>query len=337
MIALFDQTHRRMHVIDAAIVGLGRWGRRIVESVQGQSEAIRFVAAVTRTPANAAEFADGAGLAVGDDFDAILKRADVDAVVLATPNSQHAGQIAAAAAAGKHVLVEKPFTLDRASAVTAAEAAARAGIVLAPAHNRRFLPAVAELRARLAQGQLGTLCHVEANYSSGSGYRYHDGMWRALRAESPAGSMTATGIHILDALIGLFGRITRVQAQSLRRVLTIDVDDTTSALLQFENGMSGYLATLGATADDWRLQAFGAHGWAEIRPDNRLCVRIGDAEPELIVFETIDTVRAELEAFAAAITGEAPYPVPVEDAVHGVAVMEAMDVAAAEGGAFEVS
>lgn len=323
-------------MIDAAIVGLGRWGRRIVDSVQGGSEAIRFVAAVTRTPANAAQFADRAGLAVGDDYSEILRRADVDAVVLATPNSQHAGQIVAAAEAGKHVLVEKPFTLDRASAETAAQAAARAGVVLAPAHNRRFLPAIAELRARLAQGQLGTLCHVEANYSGGSGYRYRDGMWRAHRAESPAGSMTATGIHILDALIGLFGRVTRVQAQSLRRVLAIDIDDTTSALLRFENGMTGYLATLGATTGDWRLQVFGADGWAEVRPDDRLCVRIGDAEPETIVFETTDTVRAELEAFAAAIAGEAPYPVPVEDAVHGVAVMEAMDIAAAEGGAFKV-
>ena len=161
-------------------------------------------------------------------------------------------------------------------------------------------------------------------------------MWRALRAESPAGSMTATGIHILDGLVGLFGRITRVQAQSRRRVLAIDIDDTTSALLDFENGMTGYLGTLGATADDWRLQVFGADGWAEIRPDNRLCIKIGEAEPEAIVFERIDTVRAELEAFAAAITGEAPYPVPVDDAVHGVAVMEAIDLAAGEGGAFKV-
>ena len=88
-------------MIDAAIVGLGRWGQRIVDSVQGQSEEIRFVAAVTRTPANAAEFADRAGLAGGDDYSAILKRADGDAVVLATPNSQHAGQIVAAAAAAK--------------------------------------------------------------------------------------------------------------------------------------------------------------------------------------------------------------------------------------------
>jgi predicted dehydrogenase len=336
MIAPFHRMQRRKHVIDAAIVGLGRWGQRIVGSVQGQSEVIRFVAAVTRTPANAAEFADGAGIVVGDDYSAILKRADVDAIVLATPNSQHAGQIVAAAEAGKHVLVEKPFTLDRASAASTAQAAANAGIVLAPAHNRRFLPSIAELRGRLTQGQLGTLCHVEANYSSGSGYRYRDGMWRALRAESPAGSMTATGIHILDGLVGLFGRITRVQAQSRRRVLAIDIDDTTSALLDFENGMTGYLGTLGATADDWRLQVFGADGWAEIRPDNRLCIKIGEAEPEAIVFETIDTVRAELDAFAAAITGEAPYPVPVDDAVHGVAVMEAMDLAAAEGGAFKV-
>src|SRR3546814_15409730 len=90
-----------------------------------------------------------------DDYRAALADPAVAAVVLATPHLQHAEQIAAAAAAGKHVFVEKPFTLSKDSAEHAVRAAEQAGIVLALSHNRRFLPSMAELRRRIASGPLG--------------------------------------------------------------------------------------------------------------------------------------------------------------------------------------
>src|SRR3546814_5028740 len=101
-----------------------------------------------------------------DDYRAALADPAVAAVVLATPHLQHAEQIAAAAAAGKHVFVEKPFTLSKDSAEHAVRAAEQAGIVLALGHNRRFLPSMAELRRRIASGSLGTILHVETNFRS---------------------------------------------------------------------------------------------------------------------------------------------------------------------------
>src|SRR5262249_16869282 len=102
-------------MIRAAIVGLGRCGRSLVASVQGKTKGRRFGLAHTRTRATAEDFCRGRGLALVDSYEQVLADPNVDAVVLATPHSLHESQIIAAAAAGKHIHVEKPITLDRAS------------------------------------------------------------------------------------------------------------------------------------------------------------------------------------------------------------------------------
>src|SRR5262252_5182453 len=135
-------------MIRAAIVGLGRWGRSLVTSVQGKSDEIRFVRAHTRTRASAEGFCRDKGVPLTDSYEQILADRDVDAVVLATPHSQHEQQVLQAAAAGKHIHVEKPITLDRAGAERAVAAARKAGVVLAVGYCRRFHPSVAGIRAR---------------------------------------------------------------------------------------------------------------------------------------------------------------------------------------------
>jgi predicted dehydrogenase len=115
-------------MISAAIVGIGHWGRTLVSAVQGNSDKIRFVAGHTRTRAKAEAFCTEKGIALRDSLDAILADPAIDAVYFATPHSEHGGQVERAAAAGKHVFMEKPFTLDRKSAAAALEAVARAFI-----------------------------------------------------------------------------------------------------------------------------------------------------------------------------------------------------------------
>ena len=149
-------------MIRAAIVGIGRWGRTLVGAVQGHSTAFRFTAGHTRTAARAEAFCAEHGIALKDSLDAILADPEIDAVVFATPHSEHGKQVERAAAAGKHVFMEKPFTLDRASAARALDAVARAGIVLGVAYPRRFHPAMQELKARIGDGRLGTIAHCSA-------------------------------------------------------------------------------------------------------------------------------------------------------------------------------
>ena len=101
-------------MIHAAIVGLGRWGRNLVDSVQGRSDKIRFVTGVLRHPENAREYAEQQGLALESDYAKVLADPSIDAIVLATPHTVHAEQILAAVRAGKPVFTEKPFTLTSA-------------------------------------------------------------------------------------------------------------------------------------------------------------------------------------------------------------------------------
>src|SRR5260221_12780328 len=141
-------------MIRAAIVGLGRWGRSLVASVQGKSAELSFVRGHTRTRATAEDFCRAQGVPLVDSYEELLADPDIDAVVLATPHSLHESQIIAAAAAGKHIHVDKPITLDRASADRAVDAARKAGVVLAVGLSPRFPPSVGSGPRRLPAGRL---------------------------------------------------------------------------------------------------------------------------------------------------------------------------------------
>ena len=322
-------------MLRCAIVGLGRWGQRLVDSCQVRGQPVgvdlHFTQAIVRSPDKHREYSACQHLTLHNDYQRALADADIDAVVLATPHSQHFGQITAAAAAGKHVFVEKPFTLGREHAQVAADSADAAGIVLAVGHNRRFLPALRDLRSMIDGGKLGTVTHMEGNFSGPFGLEYDRTMWRANENESPAGGMTAMGIHIVDAFICLGGPIAKVSAQSYALVLDVDMDDTTSVMLRFENGASAYLSTLVATARQWRLQVFGTKGWAQLRDHHVLDVCLIDQqEPTTETYPQTDIERAELQAFARACRGGAPYPVTLKEAVHGIAVQDAIIESATE-------
>src|SRR6516165_4065146 len=166
-------------MIRAAIVGIGWWGRMLVNAVQGKSAAIRFTAGYTRTRATAEGFCAEHSIVLANELDALLADPAVDAVVFATPHSQHGPQVERAAAAGKPVFIEKPFTLDVASAERALNAAARAGIVLAVAYPRRFHPSVAELKVRIADGRLGVLSHCQSEQTAPAGLSMRADYWRS--------------------------------------------------------------------------------------------------------------------------------------------------------------
>lgn len=245
-------------MINAAIVGIGRWGQYLVTSVQGSSEHIKFTAGVTRTKSKAEAFCSEQVIDLRDDYAELLNDPNIDAIVLATPHTQHEEQIVAAAKAGKHVFTEKPFTLDRPSAERAVAACKEAGVALALGHNRRFMENTVALKAMIEAGELGTLMHIDGNQSSD--LNVAAGAWRDSREESPAGGMTSLGVHALDCIIHLAGKISAIDAYSTRRAIGFDIDDTTAALLRFENGMTGTLVTMASTAKIWHIRIAGVEG-----------------------------------------------------------------------------
>src|SRR5580704_10099709 len=179
-------------MIRAAIVGLGRWGRSLALSVAGNGNDIKFVRAYTRTRANAEDFCRGKQIPLADSYEQILRDPDIDAVVLATPHSQHQAQaLAAAAAARKHIFVEKPITLDLASAHVVVDAARKAGVVLAVGLARRFHPSLAALRARVQDGRLGKVVAMVAQHTTSTAQFVALDNWRAAPEEAPGGALTA--------------------------------------------------------------------------------------------------------------------------------------------------
>ena len=315
------------NVVNAAIVGLGRWGQRLVESVKEdgvERTNIQFVSGVTRSPNKVTGFCDQHNIQLYDTYATLLADSTIDAIVLATPHSQHVEQIKSAAAAKKHVFVEKPVALDIQGAQQAIGACEQAGVVLGAGFNRRFLPAYQELNRQLKNGSLGQALHIEGNFSGAFGYQYSSDMWRGTIAENPAGGMAAMGIHVLDSMIHLMGPVTAVQAQSHRQVIDAEIDDTTSVLLQFQSGASGYLSTIMTTAPIFRLHLFGSKAWAAMSNQDRLEIEKIEGGSETLDFNPTDTLRCELEAFAQSIKSTEHYPVTHAEIQNGVAAMAAV-------------
>jgi predicted dehydrogenase len=188
----------------------------------------------------------------------------------------------------------------------------------------------------LEDGRLGRLLHVEGNFCGPSAYRFSKEHWRQSRDEGPAGGMTGRGVHVVDAMLYLAGPIASVHAQSFRLAQDFGVDDTTSMLFRFGAGSTGYLGTVIATAETWRLQVFGTRGWAEAGDVEHLTtwqLRTAFIDPddvtrkrpaEVCTFPVASTERVELEHFARAALERRPLAVPGGDEVHNVAVLEAI-------------
>ena len=160
-------------MINAGIIGLGRWGQNLVNSIQGKSEKIRVVAGATRTRApEAVEYAKKQGFPLVDSAAILLADPKVDAVILATPHSQRVELISAAAKAGKHVFTEKPLTLTSSEAAACLKVCADNKVTLGVGYNWRFQPALQEIKRMLEDGRLGILQHIEGNFCGPSVYRY---------------------------------------------------------------------------------------------------------------------------------------------------------------------
>jgi len=309
-------------MIDAAIVGLGRWGQTLVEAVQGRSDRLRFTCAVSRNPDKLRDFAGRHRLALVGEFEPVLADRTVDAVVLATPHSLHCRQIIAVAAAGKAVFCEKPLTLKKADAARVIDACRDAGVVLGTGTDKRFFPSLRELLRLVKGGDLGRILHLEAHFSNEVAGTFSE--WRYSPEESPAGGMTGTGIHMLDALVALAGPVQRVQALLLSHKPPPDPRDSLSALLEFTSGVSGTLAMVRSTPAYFRLHAFGRDASAEALGRTDLVLRRSGAEPQHLSFPPVDSVRANLEAFADAVAGVSPYPISTGEMLDTVAAFDAI-------------
>ncbi len=314
-------------MINAAIVGLGWWGKNLTNAIQGKSGEIRFSRGVTKELEQTRAYGEQQGMALTDRFEDVLEDPAIQAVVLATPHTLHADQVVAAAAAGKHVFCEKPLSLKAADARRAIDACASRQLVLGVGQNKRYWPAMAKLREVVASGVLGQLLHIEGHYSNQNSSNFFAD-WRDSPAESPAGGLTGTGIHIIDAFSSMAGPAVEVSATVNSQRSGKDPRDATSVVVQFASGIGGYFAMVRATPIYWRVHVFGDKASAEAVSETELVIRHSGGRIERHELPAVDSLRAELDAFARAIpTPERPaqpYPISQPEMYNTIALFEAV-------------
>ncbi len=323
-------------MIRAAVAGLGWWGKHIVHRMAA-SDALRVVLAVEPDPSRAG-FAAEHGLPITRDLGDALRDPAIDAVILCTPHRMHAAQVLAAAGAGKHVFCEKPLALTRADAERSVEACRRAGVVLGIGHERRFEPAIVEQRRLVREGALGTIMHVEANFSHDKLANVPPGDWRASPVDAPAAGMTAMGIHLTDLFVDLFGPIVEVYAATTSRVAYPDNGDVITVHARFASGATGVLNAILVTPLYLRFCVFGSEAWVEVRnethPDTpggpvHLVLQHRDGRREARDYAWTDAVRENLDLFARAAEGKGDYPFTDEQKIANIAALEAITRSAA--------
>jgi len=308
-------------MINCAIAGLGRWGRALVEAVSHEPR-LNIVSAIEPDVANTGDFCRAHGLKPAASLEAVLADPGIDAVLLATPHSLHKAQVIASAAAGKQVFCEKPLALRRSDAAEMFAACRKAGVVLAVGHNRRFWPSMRALRAIVAGGELGTVLHVEGHNSNENSQGITAG-WRLSPEESPGGGLTGAGLHVLDGFVSLLGPARQVYARLIGREAGPPPLDTAMLAIEFVNGVSATLATIRATPFYWRVHVFGTKGSAEVLDEVTMVLRKSGEAQATVRYPALDTLAAELSAFADAVEGRHPFPVPEADVLATLGAFEA--------------
>src|SRR5688572_1577686 len=309
-------------MINAAIIGLGWWGKTHLAAAQ-KSARLRFVHGVSKEMDAAVPLAEQYGFTLSDDLERALADPRVQAVVLATPHSLHTDQVVRVAAAGKPVFCEKPFALKRADAERSVDACRRAGVALGVGTNKRFWPSMVELRRVVKSGALGRIMLIEGHYSNeNSGL--HFSAWRDSPGESPGGGMTGTGIHLLDGFVSVAGPVSEVNARLVIHRKGADPRDTIGVNFEFANGLTGYFGAVRASPVYWRVHVFGDEGSAEALGETQVVLRSRGGKMEVRDFPKVDSILVELDAFADAVEGRAPYPITPKEIVDVVAGFEAI-------------
>lgn len=311
-------------MIRAASVGLGWWGKTLANSIQ-DSDKINVVMATTRTLNNIEDYCKEINAEIASSYDEIVNSDKVDAVILATPHSKHLEQIVQAVNNGKHVFVEKPITLTAADAKIAYDEAKKNNKVLAVGFNRRFHPNFIKIVEMIKNNELGKVLHIEGTINAPGLWMYAPESWRSSAAETPAGGMTGMGIHIIDQMIASNGNISSTYAQTAKVIKMGDLDEITSVLFKFENGSTGYLGTSIASSIFYNFRVIAENGTIEIIERDLSVMKYTPREGDITTTtNSANMCKNELEAFADAINGVAPYPVTADEGIHGAAVFEAV-------------
>jgi predicted dehydrogenase len=318
--------------VRVACLGMGWWSDVLADAMQ-RSGKLRIVACYSRSADKRQAFAAKYGCTPADSYEAVLANREVEAIVNTTPNNVHRATTAAAAAAGKHVFLDKPIANTVADARAITRACRDAGVVLAVGYQRRREAPFRWMRRQIDAGAMGRLINAEANISRDRLGKVDLGSWRYTAEGMPGGVMLQIGIHYTDVLAYLLGPVRSVSASLAQLVLPGDNPDVASLVLEHE---SGALATLNASyasaAEHYVLNLYGKEATAHYDlPQGLRLHKRGQPQPEPVACGKVDALVDELEEFAAAVRGQGRPEMDGDAATASLAVIRAGIVSAREG------
>ncbi|PSJ64936.1 gfo/Idh/MocA family oxidoreductase [Mesorhizobium ephedrae] len=237
------------------------------KSLRDLEDRVAVAAAYSPTEARRKAFAEAWGFPVTDDLDGIFSDAAIDAVMILAPPNTHLDLVERAAAAGKHVLLEKPLEISLGRAERLVAIAEQAGIKLGVVLQHRFRPVSLALSDLIAQGRLGDLVSASAKLANWRPQSYYDQPGRGTRARDGGGVLLTQGIHTLDLLISLAGMPAEVSAfATTTPVHRMETEDLVAGAMRFANGALG---TIHATTTAYpglpdSIELIGTKGTARI-------------------------------------------------------------------------
>lgn len=231
-------------IVGLAQIGLGAWSSVIADAV-GRSTNARLVTCYTRTAEKRDAFSEKYNCDQDSSYEDVVKRKDVDGVLLTSPNAVHAEQAILAAQNGKHVFVDKPLANTMEDGKAMVDACKKAGVTLMVGHHMRRFAGFRKMKELIEAGAIGDPVQVEANFSHNMGLTLNpdDFRWRGDDSGCPAGALMTMGIHHADTFNYLFGPIKSVFSFFNKLYVAADVEDVTTTIFQFESGVQGYLGS----------------------------------------------------------------------------------------------
>jgi predicted dehydrogenase len=325
--------------VGVALIGMGWWGKKMLNVLGAAPSDIRVVRAVEPNVETACAICAEKGVTLSANYADALADPEVEAVVLATPHALHGAQIEAAVAAGKHVFCEKPLALNKAGAEKSVRLCRDAGLVLGMGHERRWEPPIAELLAKADAGELGRIHQIEANFSHDRFLALDRNNWRLKADQAPAAGMTATGIHLLDLSVHLLGPAESVWCICERLSSDLPQGDTVAAYVKFRGGGTSYISASLANPFVSRFAVYGSKRWIEIRdkahveaPDGWIVTSAKEGGPIMSAeVPPAEPVKDNLVSFARAVRGVERYPITADQLVNNIALLEAVFASAKSG------
>ncbi len=324
--------------VRVACLGMGWWSDVLADAIV-RSGKIKIVSCYTRSEQKRQAFAAKYGCQAAPSYESILADPSIQAIINTTPNNVHLETTRAAAAAGKHVFLDKPIANTIADARALTAACRKAGVVLALGYQRRRESQFRWVRKQIDDGVFGKLVNAESNISRDRLGQIDLSSWRYTAEGMPGGVMLQIGIHYADVLTYLMGPIKSVSGRFAQLVLPGDNPDVASLVFEHDNGALSTLNASYASASEYYLMnIYGkeASAYYDLHQGLRFLKR-GSTKSEPVAFQKNDTFVDELEEFAAAVRGECEPEMDGERATASLAVIRAGVVSAREGRRVDVA